>query len=309
MPAITTTVTAAAVASSASLLSLLFPYISPQPLGSFFCFIFLFRLLTASFSFIHIRSCSRPRHASPSSSPCHAPPLRHALPSPSPCRAAFAASPLACVASVASRLRHASPVSHRAFIMRRLFCVALRVSHRHVATLVRACRVMLSHAPSPHAPFSPHIRADLRVLSLVSRRFCNTAQLELYCTLKFSPTDVDVTCMHSMACKGAASCGALFAPPDDTIKRKTGRSSPPKPISVTIFTQGRPPCLRVPVVVLFTVQLLLNINILKTFHTGHGNPLSLHDGTTPAQKKPHPRDPYPWEKRQFLQQGPPEALS
>ena len=157
--------------------------------------------------------------------------LRHALPSPSPCCAAFAASPLACVASVASRLCHASPVSHRAFIMRRLFCVALRVSHRHVATLVRACRVMLSHAPSPHAPFSPHIRADLRVLSLISRRFCTQPNLSSTARSSSPPTDVDITCMHSTACKGAASCGALFVPPDDTRKRKTGRSSPPKPNS------------------------------------------------------------------------------
>ena len=48
-------------------------------------------------------------------------------------------TPLTCVTSVASCLHHASPVSHRAFIMCCLFCVALNVSHRHIATLVRAC--------------------------------------------------------------------------------------------------------------------------------------------------------------------------
>jgi hypothetical protein len=124
MPAITTTATAAAVASSASLLSVLFPYILPQPPGSFFCFIFLFHLLTSSFLFhshpLLLAPSSRIAlvapllHAAPL--PCAAPSpraaplphtaLRHVLPSPLPCRAALAASPLACVASVALCLRH-----------------------------------------------------------------------------------------------------------------------------------------------------------------------------------------------------------
>jgi hypothetical protein len=139
------------------------------------------------------------------------------------------------------RPSHASPLSHRAFVTHRLYRVALRVSHRHVATLGSGLPRRAFHAHLRHTPpfrQSPHIRVDLWVLSLVSHRFCNTAQLELYRTLEFSPTDVDVTCMHSTACKGAARCGALFAPPDDSRKRKTGRSSPPKPASWSRSSPG-----------------------------------------------------------------------
>ena len=121
--------------------------------------------------------------------------------------------------------------------------------------------------------------------------------------LEFSPTDVDVTCMHSMACKGAAYCGLICAP-RRFQKVQNGQEQPTETQLIVRLL-----CLQVPVVVLCTVQLLLNINILKTIHMGHGNLLSLHDGTTPVQKKLHLWDPYPWEKRQFLQQGPPEALS
>ena len=188
MPAITTTVTAAAVASLASLLSLLFPYISPQPLGSFFCFIFLFCLLTASFSFIHICSCSHLCHASPSSPPlpfvmrC----LRPHPVVPHPCHIAprmcrlCRIVPLSCVASIVS------PFACRIAMLQHLFGLAT------------SC---LLRAPLPHAPFLPHIHTDLRVLSHVSHCFCNT------------------------------SCGTLFMPPDNSRKRKMGRSSPPKPNS------------------------------------------------------------------------------
>jgi hypothetical protein len=124
----------------------------------------------------------------------------------------------ACVTSVASRFRHAPPLLRR----------PSRVASPRCNTWFGLAVLCLPRAPSPCAPFSPHIR---RVLSLVSRRFCNTAQLKLYRTLEFSPTDVDVTYMHSTACKGAASCTALFASPDDSRKRKTGRSSLPKPNS------------------------------------------------------------------------------
>jgi hypothetical protein len=83
-----------------------------------FSFLFLFHLLTACFSFIHIPSRSRLRHALPLCPPSLRAALRHAP--PSPCRAALATSPLiSCVASVASRLpfatralRHASPLCH-----------------------------------------------------------------------------------------------------------------------------------------------------------------------------------------------------
>ena len=72
-------------------------------------------------------------------SPCHMPPFVMRCLRPRP-----------VVSPLPHRPSHASPLSHRAFIMCCLFRVALCMLHRHVATLVRACRVMLSHAPSPH---------------------------------------------------------------------------------------------------------------------------------------------------------------
>jgi hypothetical protein len=150
-------------------------------------------------------SLPQPQPQPQQSPPCHALPLHHALPFVMRCLRPCPVVPPSLhhpshALPVASCLRHAPPLSRR----------PLHVASPHCNTWFRLAVSCLSSTPSSRTPFSPHI---WQVQSLVSCCFCNTAQLELYRTLEFSPTNVDITYMHSTACKGTASCATYSHPP------------------------------------------------------------------------------------------------
>jgi hypothetical protein len=81
---------------------------------------------------------------------------------------------------VASRIRHASPLSHRAFVMRRLCRVAprpcrvpLRHASRHALSFAPSSRVA---SPRRDARFGPAVEMEVSVSGRVSRVECKQVQ-------------------------------------------------------------------------------------------------------------------------------------